>query len=98
MGSVRIHDVAADTGEFAMLTADAGAARHWRRPCARRLRRGARPHAGLHAMQLELLLPREVRHPGKEFLEAWYSRIGYRRIRTGSVEESHPARPGPQSF
>ena len=45
-------------------------------------------------MRLELLLPREVRHPGKEVLEAWYSRIGDRRISTGSVEESHPARPG----
>ena len=41
-------------------------------------------------MQLELLVPREWRHPGKELLRAWYSRLGYRRIRTGSSEDSYP--------
>ena len=30
------------------------------------------------------------RHPSKEFLKAWYSRIGYRPVRTGQFEESYP--------
>ena len=41
-------------------------------------------------MQLELLVPRQWRHPTKEFLKAWYSRIGYRPVRTGKFEESYP--------
>jgi hypothetical protein len=42
-------------------------------------------------MQLELLVPREWSHPSKEFLTAWYTRIGYRPVRTGRLEESYPA-------
>ena len=45
---------------------------------------------GLRAMQLELLLPRAWRHPSKEFLKAWYGRIGYRRLRTGGLADTHP--------
>jgi Acetyltransferase (GNAT) family len=45
---------------------------------------------GLATMQLELLVPRHWRHPAKEFLKAWYTRIGYRPIRTGLIEESYP--------
>jgi hypothetical protein len=41
-------------------------------------------------MQLELLVPRGRSHPTKEFLHAWYTRIGYRPVRTASIEESHP--------
>ena len=41
-------------------------------------------------MQLELLLPRTWKHPSKEFLKAWDGRIGYRRIRTGSLDDAYP--------
>jgi GNAT superfamily N-acetyltransferase len=41
-------------------------------------------------MQLELLVPRAWTHPSKEFLHGWYTRIGYRPVRTGEVEESYP--------
>ena len=41
-------------------------------------------------MQLELLLPREWQHPSKEFLKAWYGRIGYQLIRTTTIDEAHP--------
>ena len=41
-------------------------------------------------MQLELLVPRAWRHPYKEFLKAWYRRIGYRHIRTGGIGDAHP--------
>ena len=42
---------------------------------------------GLPAMQLELLVPRTFRHPGKEFLDGWYRRIGYRVMPTTGVAE-----------
>jgi hypothetical protein len=45
---------------------------------------------GLRAIQLELLLPRTWQHPSKEFLKSWYGRIGYRRVRTGSIDDVHP--------
>lgn len=41
-------------------------------------------------MQLEVLVPRQWSHPSKEFLTAWYARIGYRPVRTGPLEESYP--------
>jgi GNAT superfamily N-acetyltransferase len=45
---------------------------------------------GLVTIQLELLVPQAWTHPVKEFLRAWYTRIGYRRVRTGRLEESYP--------
>jgi hypothetical protein len=42
-------------------------------------------------MQLELLVPRGWTHPTKEFLAAWYMRIGYRVTRTGAIDEAYPA-------
>jgi ribosomal protein S18 acetylase RimI-like enzyme len=45
---------------------------------------------GLDTMQLELLVPRQWRHPTKEFLKAWYTRIGYHQVRSGLIEESYP--------
>jgi len=45
---------------------------------------------GLRAMQLELLLPRTWQHPTKEFLKAWYGRIGYRPVRTGTIDDAYP--------
>jgi hypothetical protein len=41
-------------------------------------------------MQLELLVPREWRHPSKVFLDEWYRRIGYRVVSSTSVEDLHP--------
>jgi hypothetical protein len=42
-------------------------------------------------MQLELLVPRTWSHPVKEFLRRWYTRIGYRQVRTARLEEAYPA-------
>lgn len=42
-------------------------------------------------MRLEVLVPRNWAHPAKEFLAAWYTRIGYRVARTGSLDEAYPA-------
>jgi ribosomal protein S18 acetylase RimI-like enzyme len=55
-----------------------GFAEHWART------------QGLSTMQLELLVPQTWTHPVKEFLRAWYTRIGYRRVRTGRLEEAYP--------
>jgi hypothetical protein len=45
---------------------------------------------GRTSMQLELLVPREWRHPSKVFLKDWYGRRGYRLVRTGTIDETHP--------
>ena len=90
VGSVRIRDVADDAGEFGMLVASpevrgtgVGSA------LVEFVERRARDR-GLRAMRLELLVPREWSHPTKEFLKAWYGRIGYEVVRTGSIEDGHP--------
>ena len=90
VGSVRIYDVADDVSEFGMLAA---APDQRSTGVGRALVAFAEEHGrerGRRAIQLELLVPREWRHPGKELLAAWYSRIGYRRVRTGSIEVTHP--------
>jgi GNAT superfamily N-acetyltransferase len=46
---------------------------------------------GLERMQLELLVPRTWAHPFKELLRVWYTRIGYREVRIGQIEETYPA-------
>ena len=45
---------------------------------------------GLRLMQLELLVPRDWTHPSKTFLEGWYTRSGYRLVRTDRPEEAIP--------
>jgi GNAT superfamily N-acetyltransferase len=90
VGSVRVHDVADDTSEFGMLVAapeqrGTGIGRTLV-AFAEQLNR----ERGRRAMQLELLLPHEWQHPSKEFLKAWYGRIGYRLIRTTTISEAHP--------
>jgi GNAT superfamily N-acetyltransferase len=42
---------------------------------------------GVPQMQLELLVPKEWRHPEKERLRAWYTRLGYRVVRTAPFEQ-----------
>ena len=90
VGSVRVHDVADDTSEFGMLVA---APDQRGTGVGRALIDFAEQHnreRGRRAMQLELLLPREWQHPTKEFLKAWYGRLGYRLIRTTTIDDSYP--------
>jgi GNAT superfamily N-acetyltransferase len=89
-GTIRVRDLAAGTSELGMLAA---AGDHRGTGVGRALvdfveeRSRAR---GLRAVRLELLLPREWRHPSKERLKAWYGRRGYRVVGSSSVEAAHP--------
>ena len=89
-GAVRIHDVGDDASEFGLLVAapeqrNTGVGRALVAFAEQRSR-----ERGRRTMQLELLVPREWRHPSKEFLKAWYGRLGYRLVRVGSIEAGYP--------
>ena len=90
VGCVRVQRLDLETGEFGMLAADfahrsVGAGRELVRFAERTSREDGRS-----TMQLELLVPREWRHPSKVFLDEWYTRIGYRVVRTGTTDEAYP--------
>lgn len=90
VGCVRVRRLADGAGEFGMLTADP---RHRGIGIGRELIRFAERTSradGAAVMQLELLVPRDWKHPGKEFLAAWYTRIGYKPVRTDSLESAYP--------
>jgi GNAT superfamily N-acetyltransferase len=90
VGAVQVHAISDATGEFGLL---ATAPEHRGGGVGRALIDFAEQHCrdqGLRTMQLELLVPRSWRHPSKEFLDAWYRRLGYRVTRTTSVEDSEP--------
>jgi GNAT superfamily N-acetyltransferase len=90
LGAVRIRRLDSSEGEFGMLVADPA---HRGTGVGRELVRFAERwgrEQGLGTMQLEVLVPRQWAHPSKEFLKAWYTRVGYRPVRTGQFEESYP--------
>jgi ribosomal protein S18 acetylase RimI-like enzyme len=89
-GAVRVQRLDSGEGELGMLVADPA---HRGTGVGRELVRFAERWSreqGLDTMQLEVLVPRQWSHPSKEFLKAWYARIGYRLVRTGQIEESYP--------
>ncbi|GAB3883777.1 GNAT family N-acetyltransferase [Microbispora bryophytorum] len=89
-GCVRVRHLDDMTGEFGMLAADPD---HRGIGIGRELVNFAEQeckNAGLAVMQLEVLFPREWSHPSKEFLATWYTRIGYRKVRTGIIDEPYP--------
>lgn len=90
VGVVRVQRLGEELAEFGMLAAD---------PERRGLGIGrdlvafAERWAGereCSEMQLELLVPAMWSHPSKEFLRAWYTRIGYRHARTSELAELYP--------
>jgi GNAT superfamily N-acetyltransferase len=90
VGCVRLQRLDERTGEFGMLCADPA---HRGIGIGRQLIRFAERKSradGVSTMQLELLVPRDWTHPTKEFLAEWYSRIGYRIARTGTIDELYP--------
>jgi GNAT superfamily N-acetyltransferase len=90
VGSVNVNLLDDAVAEFGMLVADPDrrgvgigsllvqAAEEWARSMNRR------------TMRLELLTPRSWSHPSKEFLKAWYARIGYVPQFTEPLEKTHP--------
>lgn len=90
IGCVRVDRLANDLGEFGMLAADP---RRRGAGIGRELVRFAERTSlaeGCARMQLELLVPREWKHPTKEFLAAWYGRLGYRLTHVGEAAEYLP--------
>lgn len=90
-GVVRVQRLDDATGEFGMLVASP---EHRGTGIGRRLVAFAEGWArdnGLARMQLELLVPQAWTHPVKDFLHGWYTRIGYRPVRTGRLGEAYPA-------
>lgn len=90
VGCVRVQRIDERTGEFGMLCADPA---HRGIGIGRELVRFVERKScadGMSTMQLELLVPREWTHPTKQFLAEWYSRIGYRIARTGTIDEAYP--------
>ena len=90
VGAARIQRLDTGKGELGMLVADPD---HRGTGVGRELVRFAERWSheqGLDTMQLEVLVPRHWTHPSKEFLKAWYTRTGYRPVRTGQLEESYP--------
>jgi GNAT superfamily N-acetyltransferase len=90
VGSVRVHDLSDDVSEFGMLVA---APEHRGTGVGRALIDFVEQHSrehGMRAVRLELLVPREWRHPSKEFLKSLYGRGGYLIIRTGRIDDAYP--------
>ena len=89
-GCVRVQRLGDGAGEFGLLAAardrqGTGIGRELIRFAERRAR-----DLGCAQMQLELLVPREWKHPSKEFLHEWYLRLGYAVTDTAPVETLEP--------
>lgn len=90
VGSVRMQRLSDGLDEFGMLVAaparrGSGIGRELVRFAERRSAEN-----GAHTMQLELLVPRNWTHPAKKFLDEWYTRLGYRVVRRGALEDDYP--------
>jgi GNAT superfamily N-acetyltransferase len=90
VGGVRIQQLEGGEGEFGMLVADPARRGEGIGRALVRFAEDLSRQRGLSVMQLELLVPRDWTHPTKAFLQAWYTRIGYRPVRTGTINESYP--------
>lgn len=90
VGAVRLQRLDGGLGEFGMLVASPA---HRGVGIGRELVAFAEDWArrqGLPRMQLELLVPQAWTHPVKAFLHGWYTRIGYRHVRTGRLDDDYP--------
>ncbi len=90
IGLVKLSTIDEDTGELGMLVVDPSARRQ---NLGRTLVESAETWAkseGFKTMQLQLLTPRTWKHPTKEFLKGWYSRMGYTPQSTACFDEDYP--------
>ena len=89
-GCVRVRTVDDATAEFGLLTADCSRRGSGiGRELVRFAEQTARA-AGRNAMELELMAPRDGPHPAKDFLAAWYRRLGYRVVGRTDLARVHP--------
>lgn len=78
------------TGEFGMLVVDPNFRKnHLGSLLVTSAEEWAKKHGYIN-MRLELLTPRHWKHPSKEFLKIWYSKIGYKPTTTEPFELLHP--------
>lgn len=90
-GVIRIQLLDEETGEFGMMAADPALRGQGIGRDLVAYAESAVRATGRGFMQLELLVPREGTLASKEFLAAWYTRLGYSLVRLGEIEEHYPA-------
>ena len=90
VGVVRVHPLDAETAEFGMLAADPARRGIGIGRALVAFAEGWAVERGFARMQLELLVPTSWQHPSKQFLHEWYSRIGYRVVKTSTLGELYP--------
>ena len=90
VGCVHVYKLNETTGGFSMLVSD---------PNKRGNKIGKQlmmaiedwmKNQNVNLIQLEILKPSEIIHPEKEFIEAWYKRIGYKLISEKPYGELYP--------
>jgi ribosomal protein S18 acetylase RimI-like enzyme len=87
IGCARVRPLDANTAELGFISARP---EHWGGGIGRELVEAAEElmrSRGATEMQLELLVPKDGVHPAKERLRDWYTRLGYRIVRTAPFEE-----------
>lgn len=89
-GVICVKHLDADTGEFGMLAAEPAMRGRGIGTDLVGFAEKSMRNDGRRQMQLELLVPREWILDSKEFLSAWYDRLGYRLHRIGRIEEAYP--------
>jgi GNAT superfamily N-acetyltransferase len=92
VGCAYVRPLDADTADLGLISA---APDEWGGGIGRELVRAAEElmrSRGVTTAQLELLVPKEWVHPEKERLRSWYTRLGYRVVRSAPFEEI-PAPP-----
>jgi ribosomal protein S18 acetylase RimI-like enzyme len=89
-GVVRVQMLDGQTGEFGMLAVDPTLRGHGIGRDLVHFAEDFTRDSGRRYMQLELLVPRDWVLESKQFLAAWYDRIGYQLQRVGRIEESYP--------
>ena len=88
IGCVKVERIVQeDCGEFGMLVVDEKCRTNG---VGGKLVKAAEEWAareGFTTMQLELLTPRTWKHPSKEFNRGWYTRLGYKALKTEPFEK-----------
>jgi GNAT superfamily N-acetyltransferase len=87
VGCAYVRPLDAETADLGLIST---ATDHWGGGVGARVVRAAEElmrSRGMTTMQLEVLVPKEWTHPAKEHLRAWYTRLGYRAVRTAPFEQ-----------